>query len=247
MSVMRVHKTSNFTVMSNHHFKEKDMSLKAKGLLSLMLSLPESWNYSVAGLVKLSKDGKDSVMSALQELEKFGYLTRQQLTNSKGQFAGIEYHIYEEPQQVIPVADNPISAKENAAKPNADNRQQLNTILIKDKENKSIKESNTKGEAALGESEAYEILLSIEDTDLADLYLQYIEWRNTTEAPLTKQGLKMLIKRCERLSEFNIATQKAMIETALIQGWKNVFAPKEEERKGVNDVLEEHGRILFGD
>lgn len=57
----------------------------------------------------------------------------------------------------------------------------------------------------------------------------------------------MLIKRCERLSEFNVAVQKAMVETSLIQGWKNVFTPKPEEKKGVNDVLEEHGRILFGD
>ena len=72
---MRVHKTANFTVMSNYHFREKKMSLKAKGLLSLMLSLPEDWDYSVAGLTTLSKDGKDGVMTALAELEKFGYLT----------------------------------------------------------------------------------------------------------------------------------------------------------------------------
>ena len=76
MSVIRIHKNSNFTVMSNYHFKEKKMSLKAKGLLSLMLSLPDDWNYSVSGLVTLSKDGKDSVMSALGELETFGYLER---------------------------------------------------------------------------------------------------------------------------------------------------------------------------
>ena len=93
MSVIRIHKTNNFTVMSNFHFKEKKMSLKAKGLLSLMLSLPENWNYSVSGLVRLSKDGKDNVMSALQELEKFGYLTRQQQFNAKGQFSGIEYNM----------------------------------------------------------------------------------------------------------------------------------------------------------
>lgn len=71
MTVIRVHKTANYTVMSNHHFKEKSMSLKAKGLLSLMLSLPDDWNYSISGLVKLSKDGKDGVMSALSELEEF--------------------------------------------------------------------------------------------------------------------------------------------------------------------------------
>ena len=64
--------------------------------------------------------------------------------------------------------------------------------------------------------------------------------------PLTKQGLKMLIKRCERLSGFDTAIQKAMLETALIQGWKNVFSPKPEEQQGVNSVAEEHARILFG-
>lgn len=82
MSIIRVNKTKNFTVMSNYHFKEKSMSLKSKGLLSLMLSLPEDWNYSLSGLVSLSKDGKDSVMAALAELEKFGYLTRTRTTNS---------------------------------------------------------------------------------------------------------------------------------------------------------------------
>ena len=246
MSVIRIHKTSNFTVMSNYHFKEKGMSLKAKGLLSLMLCLPDDWNYSVSGLVRLSKDGKDSVMSALQELEKFGYLSRSQQFNAKGQFSGIEYNIYEEPQ-----TENPTTAKQNAAKPisanqDAENPRQLNTNQLKNKENKNIKELST-NENTISESELFEILLSIDDTDLAELYREYAEWRNTTDAPLTKQGLKMLIKRCERLSEYNVAIQKAMIETSLIQGWKNVFSPKQEEMKGVNNVLEEHGKILFGE
>ena len=110
MSVMRVNKTGNYTVMSNYHFKEKKMSLKAKGLLSMMLSLPDDWNYTVAGLVALNKDGKDSVMSALGELEKFGYLTREKVKDDKGQFAGVEYNIFESPQVKNPVAEKPISA-----------------------------------------------------------------------------------------------------------------------------------------
>ena len=101
MSVFRVYKTKNFTVMSNYHFEERQMTLKAKGLLSLMLSLPDDWNYSVSGLVALSKDGKDSVITALAELQKFGYLVRKQLYDAKGQFNGVEYHIYEQPQQAI--------------------------------------------------------------------------------------------------------------------------------------------------
>lgn len=244
MSVIRIHKTNNFTVMSNYHFKEKKMSLKAKGLLSLMLSLPNDWNYSVAGLVTLSKDGKDSVMTALAELEKFGYLTRQQLVNEKGQFSGVEYHIYEQPQEKKPVAENPHEGIENTEKQHAEKRPQLNTNQSITKENKDIKTLSTK---PISERELFDILVDIENHDLAELYREYTEWRATTDAPLTAHGLKMLIKRCERLSNYDVSVQMAMIETSLIQGWKNVFAPKPEELKGVNRVAEEHAKILFGD
>ena len=101
MTVFRVHKNENYTVLSNYHFKEKEMSLKAKGLLSLMLSLPDNWDYSAAGLVKLSKDGKDSVNAALKELETFGYLKRSQAVNANGTFGGYNYEIYESPNADI--------------------------------------------------------------------------------------------------------------------------------------------------
>ena len=136
MSIVRVHKTSNFTVMSNYHFKERKMSLKAKGLLSLMLSLPDDWNYSISGLVTLSKDGKDSVMSALAELEKFGYLKRDRMINEKGQFDGVEYHIFERPVKENPVAErqkeeNPKEGKRNEEKPPLLNKKELNTKRYK--------------------------------------------------------------------------------------------------------------------
>lgn len=240
MSIMRIHKTKNFTVMSNHHFKEKDMSLKAKGLLSLMLSLPDDWNYSIAGLVKLSKDGKDSVMSALAELEKFGYLKRTRLINNKGQFAGVEYDIFEDPQAEIPVAENPNSDKENAEKLNAENQSQLNTKVIKELNDKELLESNT-------EEEEFSIILSsIVNKDLKQLYKDYIEMRKTIKAPLTKRGLEMLINRCERLSDFNIEMQKILLETAIINNWKNVYSPKERnmEIKG-DDTLDKLRRFYL--
>lgn len=138
MPVARVHKSKDYTVMSNYHFKEKGLSLKAKGLLSLMLSLPDDWDYSIAGLVTLSKDGKDSVMNALIELETFGYLKRTKVINEKGQFAGYDYDIFEKPQTEKPYAENP-----NTDKPNAENPPQLNTKELSTNElNK--KESSTK-------------------------------------------------------------------------------------------------------
>lgn len=131
MAVFRVDKTVNYTVMSNYHFKEKKMSLKAKGLLSLMLSLPDNWDYSVKGLAKLSKDGKDSVMSGLKELEAFGYLVRNQLFTEAGHFDGYEYVIFEMPQSIQPKSENPKTEKTDT-----ENTQQLNTKGIKDLPNK---------------------------------------------------------------------------------------------------------------
>ena len=247
MTVMRIHKTKNFTVMSNHHFKEKKMSLKAKGLLSLMLSLPDDWNYSISGLVKLSKDGKDSVMTALAELEKFGYLTRVQLYNEKGQFNGIEYNIYEEPQTDSAVSEKPNSDTAKSDKKNAENPRQLNTNSIKNLKEFNIKESSTKD---LIEPEFYEFLVeTIEDDILRDLYLDYIAMRIEIDAPMTLRGLKMLVNRCERLGEYNLNIQKAILETAIINNWHNVYAPRDEERlnKNSNAIAEEHKKIFFGE
>ena len=82
--VFRVERNKNFTVMSNHHLKNKDLSLKAKGLLSLMLSLPEDWNYNIRGLASLSRDGIDSVRSAIKELEHYMYVERNIIRNESG-------------------------------------------------------------------------------------------------------------------------------------------------------------------
>lgn len=101
MSVIRVNKTSNYTVMSNYHFKEKEMSLKAKGLLSMMLSLPDNWDYSVGGLVSLCKENETAVKSALNELKKFGYLKVTKLNPSETKSGRYEYiyDIFENPNQ----------------------------------------------------------------------------------------------------------------------------------------------------
>ena len=222
MTIMRVHKTKNFTVMSNHHFKEKEMSLKAKGLLSLMLSLPDDWNYSVSGLVTLSKDGKDSVMSALGELEKFGYLKRDRLTDPKGRFKGIEYNIYEEPQPKNPIAEKPTLDNQHTENQHAENPQLLNTNSIKNVFNKELIQSNTYKE--------YEsVLSSVVNSSLKELYQEYIEMRESIESPITPKALKLLIKRCERLSEGDISVQHALLESALINNWKNVYSPREKQ------------------
>lgn len=247
MATIRIHKTANYTVMSNNHFKEKKMSLKAKGLLSLMLSLPEDWNYSIAGLVKLSKDGKDSVMSALSELEQFGYLQRERLVNEKGQFSGVEYNIFEEPQQGKPVAAEQNEDKQKQGKQNAANPPQLNTNSLNTNSfNKRTNELNTQE----SDLESFsDILKHIEDLELKNLFIDYIEMRRITGYPVTERGLNMIINRCARLSNFDRNIQKTMLENAIINNWRNVYLPKEleadeirlENEEGLRDLKKFYG------
>lgn len=98
MAVFRVEKTNDFTVMSNHHLKNIKLSLKGKGLLSLMLSLPEDWDYTTKGLAAISKEGVDSIQTTIKELEDNGYLIRKRLRNEKGQLMITEYIILEQPK-----------------------------------------------------------------------------------------------------------------------------------------------------
>ncbi len=224
MSVMRVHKTANFTVMSNYHFKEKKMSLKAKGLLSLMLSLPEDWDYSVAGLTTLSKDGKDGVMTALAELEKFGYLTRTRLVNDKGQFDGVEYNIFEQPQEK-PVAEKPISDNSHEGNPISEKPTQLNTNSIKDLNNKILNILNTK------------------DEELIELYQSYIELRKSS---LSLKGLERLVARAKRLSKGNVRVEKEMLDASIRNNWKDIYLPKEQELEIIKNEGLDELRAFYG-
>ena len=111
MSTFRVNKNVNYTVMSNHHLQDKRLSLKAKGLLSYMLSLPDDWDYSLKGLTIGCKDGLDSVRTAVLELEEHGYVRRQKVRNARGQIIDYDYQVYESPAEDVPaVPDDDNSA-----------------------------------------------------------------------------------------------------------------------------------------
>ena len=143
MAIFRVNKTNDYTVLSNYHFKEKNMSLKAKGLLSLMLSLPDDWDYSIDGLVNLSKDGYDSVKAGLDELIKHGYLAREQSFNNRGHFNGYIYDVFEQPIGK-PSTGKPSTGKPSTGKPSTGKPRQLNTNKSNTKElsTKELKERN---------------------------------------------------------------------------------------------------------
>ncbi len=121
MAVFRVERNTGYTVMSNHHLRNKELTLKAKGLLSQMLSLPEDWDYTLAGLSYINRESIDAIRTAVWELEKAGYITRQQGRDDKGKMTAIEYTIYEQPQLEKPILENPTTDKPILENPTTDN------------------------------------------------------------------------------------------------------------------------------
>ena len=151
MAVFRVEKNRGYTVMSNHHLRNKDLSLKAKGLLSQMLSLPENWDYTLKGLSLINRESIDAIRTAVWELEKAGYITRQQNRDGKGKMADMVYTIYEQPQPrpeaedeeqpglENPVLENPTSDNPTSENPVSGNPMQLNKdIPSKEKSNTDL-------------------------------------------------------------------------------------------------------------
>ena len=164
MSTFRVNKNVNYTVMSNYHLQDKKLSLKAKGLLSYMLSLPDDWDYSLKGLTTGCKDGLDSVRTAVLELEEHGYVRRQKVRNARGQIIDYDYQVYESPVEDAPAVpgkegepSNPSASKSlksrmkpcsspfldfpNLAEPNLEKATQQNT----NKQNTKRQSTNLSG------------------------------------------------------------------------------------------------------
>lgn len=227
VAVIRVHKTKDYTVMSNAHFREKKMSLKAKGLLSQMMSLPDDWDYSIMGLTTLSKDGKDSVMSALNELEQFGYLKRTRLTDEHGRFAGYDYDIFEQPQGEKPYAENP-----NTDKPNAENPRQLST-------NQSItKQSNTnvieikkerKKQGSFDQliDEYLETVSPDKREVIKGLLQDWLKVRKAKRAAMTDRAIELNLQKLNEVAIESNMTVENYLEAVIMRGWQAFYSIKE--------------------
>ena len=159
MAVFRVERTRDYTVMSNYHLRDKTLSLKSKGLLSQMLSLPEDWDYTLSGLSFINKESKDAIRTAIIELENAGYIIRHQTTDASGKFSGNEYIIHESPTSPPkpslekPLLENPTTDKPTTGKPLSGNPTQLN-IDIQTKEKSNTEGLNTDSLLFLSEQSA---------------------------------------------------------------------------------------------
>ena len=168
MAVYRVNKNRGYTVMANFHLRDKNLSLKAVGLLSKMLSFNDGWQFSTRGLSAICKEGPDAILSALRELENYGYLVRHQARDEKGLMSSMVFEIYEKPQEVLPEAGNPYTENPDAdnpvtEKPYTGNPAQRNTDqVITEKTNTSLnnyQSINLDGMDRMDERESYRELL----------------------------------------------------------------------------------------
>lgn len=241
MGVIRVNKSKDYTVMSNYHFKDKNLSLKAKGLLSQMLSLPEDWDYSIEGLASINKEGVKAIRAGLQELEELGYLKRTRVNDSNGRFDYI-YDIYEkpEPQDIqqedsqeldLPytqkgntVEDLPYTQKGHTLKGHTLKGRQLNT-----------KESNTKilnTDIKKERKNSYEDIIDslVFDPKLKEALIEFIKMRKLIKAPLTDNALELLIKKLNKLSS-DPQIQVEIVEQSIANSWRGIFPLKVDTAK----------------
>lgn len=231
MSVYRIHKTKDFTVMSNFHLKDRSLSLKSKGLLSLMLSLPDDWNYSSEGLAELSSDGISSVKSSLRELESSNYLIRSQATSSIGTFTGYIYDIYEVPQDGNPMVDEP-----SAENQSTENQLQYNTNIINDynsspinspTNNNLIKKLNTKN----NKKDKKELDLSFVSIHFEDVFNKWLQYKKEKKQSYTQSGAEACYHKLIELSNNDPATAEKIVEQSMANNYQGLFSLKQNGNK----------------
>lgn len=214
-------KTQQFTTVAQSIIRDKNLTLKDLGLLVSLLSLPDNWEFSERGLyATFPNDGMNSIRTGLKNLERLGYLKRVR-KRLGGKLAEVEWSVFD-----APCLENPNVEKPNVEKPYMENPTQYNT------KESITDESTTEEKKKERKTNGYDdILSSIEDTSLRDLYLEYIKMRKLIKSPMTDRALEMLIHKVESL-ETDVERQKKLLEVAIINNWKSVYPLKEGDTSG---------------
>ena len=216
MSVIRVNKTRDYTVMSNYHFKDKRLSLKAKGLLSQMLSLPDDWDYTVAGLCVINKENETAIKSALSELKSCGYLviTKKYPSESESGRIEYEYNIYEQPQEIQGIE-----------------KQEVENLPLEIQSVEKQPQLNTK-ESSTNYKTTKDKILNIytDDSELLEALRDFEKMRKTIKKPLTERAWKILFSRLDQLSA-DTKGKIAVLNQSIEHCWQSVYPLKENSQK----------------
>jgi hypothetical protein len=234
MSVIRVQKTKDYTVMSNTHFREKNMSLKAKGLLSLMLSLPDDWDYSVEGLIAICKESGTAIKSTLKELKEFGYLKVEKTQNEKGVFEYI-YNIYENPQTGNPPIENPSMDNPPMDNPPMENPSLENELQLNTDESITKKVNTKRSNTKRSNTKDIDVYFPL-DEKLNESFKDYIEYRKSIRKPLKGKGIELAIKKLDSLTADN-DIKIEIINQSIMNGWTGLFPLKSDSKNPVTNKL----------
>lgn len=229
MAIYRVHKKNDYTMINNYLIKDKNLQLKDKGMLLVLLSLPNDWDFSVAGLEKICKETKDTINGILNNLQKYNYLKREIKRDDKGRFIDWQYDIYEIPKDLyddLPHPKNPDMDNPDMDFPDMENYTQLNT----NKEN--TKKQNTK----LKENVKRKYF---DNEDLNNIFIEYLEMRKKMKAINSDRAINTLINK---LSSYDDDMKFRMIEQSIVNSWKSIYEvklSKQEIRKLKEKEIEE--------
>lgn len=223
MSVIRVNNTKGFTVMSNYHFQDKEISLKAKGLLGLMLSLPSNWDYSVNGLVAIVKENKAAVQTALKELEEHKYLKRTRVQDETGRFDYI-YDIYEKPYDKLPCTENQCTDIQCTEVQCTENQPQINTNKqITNKQNTNELNTNEYKEKNIKKESVNSVISSYtENKDLQDALHDFVDMRTKARKPLTVRAMKLSLNELNELALDDV-TKIAIVNQSIVHSWLTFY------------------------
>lgn len=216
MSKIKVNKQSNFTMVSNHVLRNANLSLKAKGLYAYMWSLPEDWDYSVSGLTKVLKEGRDAINEALKELEREGYLVRT-ILRSGGKFSDMDYILNETP--------SPFTGFPHTVNPLTENPQQSNTIQTKEKKTKDPFPTE-KGRASKKSSSYDEVFNAPENEHIKEALIKWVK-------ACKNRGVGFQYKTLERWASIlrdnageSPEAALAIVDQSIDAGWKDLYKLK---------------------
>lgn len=227
MSVIRVNKTKNYTVMSNEHLKDKRLSLKAKGLLSVMLSLPDTWDYSISGLVAICKESETAVKSTLNELKSCGYLVVTKKMPNETESGRIEYvyDIFEHAQTGKQPVEKQGVENLGVESLGVENVRQLNT------KEANTDESNTNNKKKESTRASYDEIINdyTDNAELRSALVEFVKMRKMMKKPLTNKALSLLLTSKKGLDGLasNDAEKIDIVQQSIMRGWMGFFPLKD--------------------
>ena len=226
-------KTSKYTTISNGFLRDNNLSLKAKGFLTVIMALPDDWDFSIKGICSVLKEGKTSVYSAVQELKENRYCKTTPSRDEKGLIIGLDYVFYEEPYEEEPNKEEPQQDNPHSENRDMDNMPQLNTKdtkesnrtkdLPKERIDKSIPKKKAKFDVYAD--------LSYVDAEYADIWKEWLEYKDAIKSQYNAQkGAIIQYNSLLKYADNNVVLANAIVKRSIERSWQGLFELNDKEK-----------------